>query len=236
MLEKSLPTSSDNSQAAVAQAEKIKVWDLPIRIFHWGMVCLFFTSWVSADQGFMTLHLVSGSAILALLLFRIVWGFVGSTTARFSDFLGYPGRTLRYLGLLFSSEQPVYSGHNPAGGWMVMALLACLCIQVSTGLFSNDDVRFNAPLSLLVSKELSDQLTVFHGTFFNFILVLVWMHLVAVFFHLSVKGENLIGPMFTGKKHVDHVPAGTGLMFAPLPLALLLLVLCAGIVWWVVAL
>ena len=104
--------------------EHIRVWDVPTRLFHWGMVALVFVSWLSADQGYMAVHLWSGLSLLALLLFRLGWGLMGSTTARFSDFLRPPREVLAYLRSQARGATILHAGHNPAGGLMVIALLA----------------------------------------------------------------------------------------------------------------
>lgn len=212
----------------------VQVWDGPTRLFHWTIVILIFVSWLSADQGFMTVHLCSGLALLALLLFRIGWGLVGSTTARFSDFLHRPRTVMGYLRSLARPEKRFYAGHNPAGGLMVAAMIAVLLAQAVTGLFANDGLHFTGPLALLVSDDTSTWLTKLHGTIFNIILLLVWCHVVAVGFHLFVKGENLVKAMVTGRKLHDHVPEGTRIVFTRsyIALILLLIVLTAGWVAW----
>jgi cytochrome b len=222
---------SDDDQSAPA---RVRVWDLPVRIFHWTIVALIATSWIAADRGFMRIHLWSGSALLALLLFRLVWGIVGSTTARFSDFVHSPRATFRYLRALAAGEKPRYAGHNPAGGWMVVVLLACLSAQVGTGLFANDGLEFMGPLALLVTADASDRLTSLHGWLFYVLLLLIWLHVVAAFFYLFVKRENLITPMMTGKKSRPLVPGSGALHFARAWLAGVLFVLSAGVAWWIV--
>src|SRR5262245_54086983 len=102
------------------------VWDVPTRVFHWTIVLLVACSWYSADHGFTRLHLWSGSTLLTLLLFRLVWGIVGSTTARFSDFLHPPKKVFGYFKALTSNKKPLYAGHNPAGGLMVTVLITVL--------------------------------------------------------------------------------------------------------------
>lgn len=204
--------------------DRILVWDAPIRLFHWSVVALVALSWVSADQGYMTVHLVSGLTLLALLLFRLGWGFFGSTTARFASFLHAPPRVLQYLR---GKGQRLHAGHNPAGGLMVLALIAVLLAQAVTGLFATDSLHFTGPLALLVSEDQSLRLTSLHGAIFNLILVLVWLHVVAVGFYLLVKGDNLIRPMITGRKPASHVPPGLDLVFRHPFIALLLLAVAA---------
>ena len=212
---------------------RVYVWDAPTRLFHWCIVVLLFISWLSADQGYMRIHLWSGLSLLVLLLFRIGWGFAGATTARFSNFLHTPSRIAAYLKTLVMGEKPLHAGHNPAGGLMVVVLLAVLLAQAATGLFANDGLHFSGPLALLISSDLSDQVTQVHGTIFNIILLLVWLHLVAIGFYYLVKGENLVGPMVTGRKHRAHVPDGVALAFTHPLIALGLLLLSAAIAAWI---
>ncbi|HEX4272264.1 MAG TPA: cytochrome b/b6 domain-containing protein, partial [Rhizomicrobium sp.] len=184
---------------------RVKVWDAPTRLFHWSIVLLVFVSWFSADRGLMTIHLWSGLSLLALLLFRIAWGIMGSTTARFSDFMHPPRNIAGYLKGLARGEKRLHAGHNPAGGVMVVVMIAALLAQAVTGLFSNDGLRFNGPLAMWISQDISDQVTRIHGTIFNIILLLVWCHVVAIGFYLLVRDDNLVGPMFSGKKPRSHV-------------------------------
>ena len=197
----------------------ILVWDAP--------TALVFVSWLSADQGYMTVHLLSGLTLLALLLFRLAWGFFGSTTARFGDFLHAPPRVLRYLR---GRGQRLHAGHNPAGGAMVMVLIAVLLAQAVTVLFATDSLHFTGPLALLVSEDASLRLTTLHGTIFNLILLLVWLHVVAVGLYLLVKGDNLIRPMVTGRKPASHVPDGLRLVFTHPVIAVLLLAVSIALV------
>lgn len=210
----------------------VQVWDAPVRLFHWAIVILMLVSWLSADQGYMRVHLWSGLTLLALLIFRLVWGVIGSTTARFRNFLHPPRTVLAYLRSLAGANKALFAGHNPAGGLMVVGLIAVLLLQAVTGLFSNDGLRFHGPLALLVSEETSTGITGLHGTIFNLILVLVWLHVVAVGFYLFVKGDNLIFPMLTGKKKRAHVPEGWSIKPAHPLMALLVLMAAAGLVFW----
>jgi cytochrome b len=211
----------------------VYVWDAPTRLFHWSIVVLIFVSWLSADQGYMKVHLWSGLTLLVLLLFRIGWGFAGATTARFSNFLHSPGRVMAYVKTVLGEERQLHAGHNPAGGLMVAVLLLALLAQALTGLVANDGLKFSGPLALQVSVDQSDQLTQIHGAIFNFMLVLIWLHLVAIGFYLLVKGENLVGPMVTGKKHHAHVPEGVALVFTRPVIALALLALSAACAAWI---
>lgn len=215
------------------QIPHVRVWDAPTRIFHWTIVILVFVSWLSADQGFMTVHLCSGLALLALLLFRIGWGLVGSTTARFSDFLHHPRAVIGYL----KGDKRLYAGHNPAGGLMVAAMIVVLLAQALTGLFANDGLHFSGPLALLVSDDISTWFTKVHGLTFNVILLLVWCHVVAVGFYLFVKGDNLVKAFITGKKPHTHVPSEARIAFTRPTIALLVLLLvlmAGGVAWFII--
>jgi cytochrome b len=181
----------------------IPVWDLPIRLFHGLLVILVAVSFTTGTIGgnAMQYHEWSGFAILILLVFRITWGFVGSRTARFSDFVKGPAAVWRYANALVRGHSECCLGHNPLGGWSVLAMLLSLLIQAATGLFANDDIITTGPLYLWVSKPASDWLTGVHRLNRYLVIVLAATHVVAVLFYLLVKHENLIKPMITGVKH-----------------------------------
>ncbi len=187
----------------------LKVWDLPTRLFHWTLVILMIAQWWTAEQSStMDWHLWGGYAVLTLVLFRLIWGFTGSETARFTDFIRGPGAALDYLKALLRGETPHYLGHNPMGAWSIVALLTLLLIQAITGLFANDDIMIEGPLYGWVSKATSDWLTTIHKLNFNLLLAMIAVHLGAVFFYLLVKRENLIHPMLSGNKSVPAERAG----------------------------
>ena len=179
----------------------MRVWDAPTRLFHWLITLLVIFSYVSIKQDWVQLHFLSGYTILTLLLFRIVWGFVGSQTARFSQFLRSPVEGLRYLAHFTRREPDTEIGHNAAGGWMVLILLAALAAQVGTGLFSNDDFN-QGPLANLVSKGTSEQLSSLHGTLFWVLLGLIALHVAVVILYAIVKRHDLVRPMVTGRKRL----------------------------------
>lgn len=148
----------------------------------------------------MQYHMWSGYAIFGLLLFRVAWGFVGGRHARFSAFVCGPGAVLRYAKTMLNRDAPRHLGHNPLGGWSVLAMLVGLLVQAVTGLFANDDIFIEGPLYPWVSKATSDWLTHIHRLNQEVILLLVAVHVTAVFFYLIIKHDNLIRPMFTGRK------------------------------------
>ena len=185
---------------------KVRIWDAPIRLFHWALVLLICGAWVTQRNGWMELHYLCGEALLALLLFRVVWGFVGSDTARFGFFLKSPREAITHLIHLPRREPDTELGHNAAGGWMVLGLLGLLLAQVGTGLISNDEEAFvEGPLRHLVSKEASDFASRLHHWTFDLIQIAVLLHVTAIVVYLIVKGHNLVRPMITGTK---EMPAG----------------------------
>ena len=185
---------------------RVLVWDLPTRLFHWLLVITVGTSFLTGKMGgnVMQYHEWSGFVILALLLFRVAWGFVGSRESRFATFIRDPATVFHYAKSFLHRNSPPYLGHNPLGGWSIVAMLLALFIQAATGLFANDNIATEGPLYLWVSRETSDWLTGIHKLNQQIIIVLVSIHLLAVLFHLFFKGENLVTPMITGIKEWDY--------------------------------
>lgn len=216
----------------------VKVWDVPVRLFHWLLVLLFAFMLVSGriKGDWMVWHMRSGYAILALVLFRILWGFAGSSYARFSSFLAGPAACLGFAKKLLARAPAPSAGHNPLGGWMVLVLLVALLVQTGTGLFANDDILNEGPLASLVTKAMSDRLTSMHHLNLKLLLVLAVVHLLAVGYHALVMKENLIGAMFTGVKHLpgDAAAGSAPARFASPWLALVLLLVAAFAVFLIV--
>ena len=209
----------DGSVTDIERPVVIPVWDLPTRLFHWLLVFLVVVSFTTGSIGGNAMHYHErcGFALLILLVFRISWGFLGSRTSRFSDFVKGPAAVGRYAAGLFRGDSPSYLGHNPLGGWSVLAILLVLLIQAATGLFANDDIITEGPLFLWVSKPVSDWLTGLHRLNRYLIMALAVTHVSAVLFYLLVKHENLIQPMITGLKSwpgEDRVPPARPLWLA----------------------
>jgi len=223
---------------------RIRVWDLPVRLFHWTLVILITTSYLTGQAGgaWMTIHFWSGYSILTLLLFRIAWGFVGSTTARFSDFVKGPSAALRHLTELAGTDRPREAGHNPLGGAMVVVLIFGVLAQAVAGLFSadTDTGTVNGPLAPLIADKWIDRFTEFHEFWVNVLLVLVSLHVLAAIMYLLWKRQNLIAAMIHGYKPVDDVvmpgKQPPSLAFASGKLAIALLIACAAIVYFIVRL
>ena len=212
----------------------MKVWDAPTRLFHGAIIVLVVVSYVSAQLGRLDLHFLSGYAMLTGLLFRLAWGFIGSATSRFSNFLRSPVAGLRHLARFGRREVDTEVGHNAAGGWMVLAMLGDLGVQAGTGLFSNDDVADQGPLAHLVSKRTSDWLSGIHSWNFYVLLGLIALHLAAIAAYAVVKKQDLVRAIVTGKK---RLPAATRQPRLASPaLAVAVLGVSAALVWALVRL
>ena len=206
------------------EPKRVKVWDLPTRLFHWLLVVFVVVSFTTAEIGgnAMPYHQKSGYIILTLLLFRIAWGFFGGRSSRFVSFVCSPATVLRYVTESLSRRSPRYFGHNPLGGWSIIATLLALLLQAGTGLFANDDIFTEGPLAHLVSKAASDWLTRIHRLNSDLIVILVVIHVMAIIFYLLVKRDNLITPMITGfKMWSGRVHSSGGHPWAAVGLALL---------------
>lgn len=210
-----------------------RVWDLPTRVFHWAMAALVLAQWCSAEWNLLSMdwHFRLGYALLALVLFRIAWGFVGSDSARFSRFLAGPARVADYAPTLARRAPSAQPGHNPLGGWAVVAMLAVLLAQSVTGLFSSDDISLFGPLAERVSADTAGQLTSVHKALTDVLVILIGLHLTAVAWYAVWKRDGLVPAMVTGRKRLAADPA---LRFAGIGRAMVVFALCAGVVWAVV--
>jgi cytochrome b len=170
------------------------IWDLPVRLFHWLLAALIAFSWWSVHNHHTDWHIWSGCAILTLLIFRLLWGFVGSSTARFGTFVRRPKHVVSYLRGQWSGI-----GHTPLGAISVVALFLAVAIQVGLGLISEDeDGLHTGPLYRLVSSDTSDTARDIHELWFNVILGLIVLHVAAIIFY-RLRGKDLTGPMITGR-------------------------------------
>ena len=201
--------------------ESVRVWDPMVRLFHWSLVATFIIAWLSGEEE-GRLHVYSGYAVMGLVMFRILWGFIGTRHARFSSFLYSPQRTLRYLGSLLGPAPEHYTGHNPAGGWMIVALLVSLLVTGYTGLLAYG-AEGKGPLAdagraiEFVSVAYADDDDEWedheyeadefweevHEFFANFTLLLVFVHLLGIIVASHLHGENLVRGMLTGYKRAE---------------------------------
>lgn len=227
---------NDNGRSAIPTR---RVWDFPTRAFHWLLASLVGWEWASAHLGgnAMTYHIWGGYAVLTLIIFRVFWGFIGSTTARFSSFLRSPKEIGRYLMALKTGGYKGGPGHNPLGGLAVAAFLLSLAVQVGTGLFATDDILTAGPLNPLVSNRTADFLTLIHKTNFDILLGLVAVHVTAILLHKILGGKNLVTPMITGRAPAsDHSELKGSLVFSRAWLGAVALGLSAVITWLIVRL
>lgn len=214
-----------------ASATSARIWDPTIRLFHWLLVVLIAFSWWSGEQHDMERHRLSGYAILALLVFRVFWGFAGPRTARFSSFVRGPGAVLVYMKGLASRKGHAADGHNPLGGWSVVAMLAVIALMVGAGLFASDvDGIESGPLATYISFEQSETAADLHKAVFNGILALVGLHVLAVVFYLVWKRQNLVRAMITGKRSVAEGEGVSELRWSPV-LALVGIVIAVAVAW-----
>lgn len=181
---------------------RIRVWDLPTRLFHWALAVGVVAAFVSAKLGAMDMHAAVGLALLGLLVFRVAWGFCGGTHARFVNFLRGPAAIRDYLQGRWQGV-----GHNPLGALSVLAFLAALLLQAGTGLFAHDDATFTGPLASLVSADLGDALSRVHRLQEVLILGLVALHVAAILYYRFAKQQDLVTPMITGEKETDGTQA-----------------------------
>ncbi|MGC9456508.1 MAG: cytochrome b/b6 domain-containing protein [Halothiobacillaceae bacterium] len=213
----------------------LRVWDLPTRLFHWVLFAAVTTSFLSMYATNATsVHAWSGYTIMTLILFRLLWGFVGTQTARFTDFVPGPRRLIAYL--RHGEGGQIRLGHNPLGALSVLALLASLTVQWATGLFADDDIFFSGPLASLVSSDTRRLLTAIHHNNANVLIGLIALHVSAIAFYALFKRQNLVGPMFTGRRCLkpDERPDRKDITFAPWWKFILGAAIAIAITAWVV--
>jgi cytochrome b len=199
----------------------VEIWDLPTRVFHWSIVLLVLASWATDRLNMTQLHFLSGYTMLGMLVFRLLWGFAGSETSRFAHFLKSPIEAIRHLRHMFVREPDLEIGHNAAGGWMVLVLLALLLVQVATGLCANDDVMAEGPLAKYVGKSWSDWLGTVHSINFKLIELAVLAHVCAVLGYALFKRQNLLWPMITGIKRLPASARAPRIASPPLAAAVI---------------
>lgn len=218
-------SSNTTNQTNATQA--VEVWDLPLRLFHWLLVLGIAAAYITSELGgnVAEWHGRIGIFVLGLLIFRLLWGFIGSAHSRFSSFIPTPKAIVAY----FRGEWRG-AGHTPLGALAVYALLLAVGVQVGTGLFVSDDITFDGPLHNLVDRSTSDALAGLHARNFNMLLGLIGLHVAAILAYAIFKRTNLVKPMLTGKKELDEAPATTRAPAQPLRF-IVAAVLSAGIAW-----
>lgn len=204
----------------------IKVWDVPTRLFHWLLVLAIVGLWYTGTEADMDQHIPLAYFTLALLLFRIIWGFIGSFYSRFSAFPLRPSKAISYIRNGLHSDEP---GHNPLGSWSVIVMLLTLAAQLITGLFANDSILTEGPLAHYVSNDFSDLMTSLHSLNFNILLGLIILHIAAILFYTVVKRDDILASMITGKRSVSAnivEPVGRNPAYGVAAITI-----AAGIVW-----
>ena len=211
------------------KAAKQRVWDLPTRLFHWLLVALIGFNWWSGKNDELELHVWSGIAILTLLVFRLLWGFVGSSTARFASFVRGPKAVMGYFAGTWRGI-----GHNPLGALSVLGLLLVTATQVGLGLFATDeDGLVSGPLATLISIDASSEVGEIHHKFFNVLLIFIGVHVAAILCYAVFRRKDLTGPMITGDAELD--PGAQPMRPAKWWVALLCLAIALGFSRWIVA-
>lgn len=206
----------------MASTSPVRVWDLPVRVFHWCLVMGIGVSLATGLEGSetsMQIHLVSGQINLALILFRLAWGFVGGVHARFAQFLRSPRATIHNLSDLAARRFRAYPGHTPAGGWMIMLMLVVIGLEATTGLFATDDISITGPLNHLVNDAAAHAITEIHEFLYPVTITLVCVHLAAIAGYWIFGRQNLAAAMIHGYKRSpdavsDALLAGRGLLVA----------------------
>jgi cytochrome b len=217
------------AESSAANVARVRIWDVPTRLVHWLMAVLIPVSWWTADSGNLEWHRYSGFLLLALLIFRLYWGFVGSSTARFTQFVKSP----RDIGGYLRTGAASSLGHNPLGALSVVALLSLLLIQITLGLFAVDvDGIESGPLSHYVSFEAGRACAQWHETVFDVLVWLIALHIAAVLFYVIFKKHNLIGAMLHGHRKYAQPPE-TPIRFASAIRALFGLVLAVAATWMI---
>ena len=219
-----------------AMNHTVRIWDLPTRLFHWALaVCipgLVITANVGGDA--MAWHFRLGYCVLALLLFRLVWGFVGGRWSRFSAFACSPTRVVRYLKVKGRGDGGEDVGHNPLGALSVYALLVALTAQVGTGLFSDDEIAASGPLTRWVSSAMVELATRYHTDYGQYLVLgLVGLHLLAIAFYVFLRQQTLVRPMVDGNKTLPSPAPASRDDAASRAGAAAVLAACAAVVWWI---
>ncbi|NVK56086.1 MAG: cytochrome b/b6 domain-containing protein [Alteromonadaceae bacterium] len=211
--------------------QKRLIWDIPTRLFHWLLVACILAQYLTAEVlDAIDWHFKIGYFTLGLILFRLLWGFTGTTYARFSQFLTGPGKVLAYSKTIAHSHSPDHAGHNPLGGWMVMVLLLLVALQGISGLFIGDDIINNGPYYDAVSQATRDTMNTIHHTAFNILLAAIALHVAAVVFYTRYKKQLLVPAMLHGKKATNE----PGISSSRLLLALTLVIIVIATMYYVI--
>ena len=193
---------TESPAAAGPGAPQVLVWDLPVRIFHWLLALSVLGAWVTHELGvrYMEWHMRLGYLALGLVLFRIGWGIVGTRHARFAAFLAGPKKVFAHAREWLGGRAEASAGHNPLGGWAILAMLSSVAIQAFSGLFNTDDILTTGPWRPAVSEAFADRMSAIHSINFDVLTGLIALHLIAISAYWLRSRINLVGPMLTGRK------------------------------------
>jgi len=186
--------------AAEGPSRAILVWDFPTRLFHWLTAALIVVAYVTYHFGWMDWHARTGDTVLTLVVFRLLWGFFGSQTSRFSRFMAAPHAAVAHLAYIFRREPDRQVGHNAAGGWMVLMLLALVLGEALSGIYVQNDVANQGPLTEITPARIANAITATHWIFWDWLLAAVALHTLAITLYGAAKGQDLLRPMITGLK------------------------------------
>ena len=214
------------------------VWDWPLRLWHWLFAIAVAGAWISGEWGgydWRQWHLWFGQAAVGLLIFRLIWGFVGTRHARFARFVPGPKRLIGYLRTLPRRDAPGTPGHNPLGAVAVVAILAVVAAQAGSGLFISDDILYEGPWFVAVSSDTADFASTVHHRLAWPVGVLIGLHLVAIAFYRLYKRQRLTRAMITGRKPAESVSESESIARSRTVLALILIALVAAFTWWLLA-
>lgn len=208
------------------------VWDLPLRLFHWLLVCSLSASWITAKIGYdvRQYHVWLGFWMIGLLTFRVVWGFIGPRHARFASFFPRPRLLLAHIRESFRGRARPSAGHNPVGGLMVFALLILIAVQAISGLFVDDDIFYAGPYASTASESLTDVMSTIHHNIINVILALVAAHIAAVIYFSVLRKQALIRAMLTGRKSADVVSAQEEISGSRIWLAITIVIVVTAVI------
>lgn len=225
-----LPTNPQPTQPATLAASR-RLWDWPVRICHWSMVILIAACWWTAEEHEIVYHSYCAYALLGVVVFRIYWGFFGSSTARFSQFLRAPGAVFAYVKTLSQRDVKPASGHNPLGGYSVLALLFIVLLQIVLGLFSIDVDGFDGgPYADFLSFKTSRMITGWHEITFNVLLGFIALHIIAILYYRLWRRQNLTASMLHGKA---SAPISSPMQSASALRFVIGVIVAALVVWFV---
>ena len=213
--------------------EKHLVWDIPVRLFHWLLVLCLFGQWLTTEvlDDAIDIHFYIGYFTLGLIIFRLIWGFVGTKYAKFNNFISGFMTMLTYLQSVTSKQHTLSIGHNSVGGLILPAVIILVGLQAISGLFTTDDIVYSGPYYDSANTEIQEWMQWLHHNIFDILLAIIGLHLVAIGWYLAFLKHNLIRPMLDGKKAVTQKE---GIEHSQLIKAILIMCLVAIFVYWLV--